>query len=83
MLVPTGMHELDESHAALGQPPGHQAVVGKRPLPLDFRAVHVQHVLRFLRKIRQLRHAGLHAIGHFILRDARGDLRIAELSQRC
>ena len=29
MLVPAGVHQLHEAHAALGQPAGHQAVVGE------------------------------------------------------
>ena len=30
MLVPAAMEELDEPHAALGQPPGQQAIGGER-----------------------------------------------------
>ena len=32
VLVPAGVHELHEPHAALEQPPGDQAVVGERAL---------------------------------------------------
>ena len=32
MLVPAGVHELHEPHAALDQAAGHQAVVGERAL---------------------------------------------------
>ena len=31
MLVPAAVEELDEPHAALGQPPGQQAVGGEGP----------------------------------------------------
>ena len=60
VLVPAGVHELDEPHAALGQPAGHQAVVGERALPLHVGAVHVEDVLRLVREVGQLRHARLH-----------------------
>ena len=32
VVVPVGVIELDEPHAALDQPPGEQAVVGERRL---------------------------------------------------
>ncbi len=43
-MVPVAVIELDEPHAALGQPPGQQAVRGERAVA-PLRAVHLQHVL--------------------------------------
>ena len=36
---------------------------------------------RLVREVGQLRHRGLHPVRHLVLRDARCDLRIAELVQ--
>ena len=36
---------------------------------------------RLLREVGQLGHARLHAVGHLVLRDARGDLRVAEFAR--
>ncbi len=40
-------------------------------------AIQLERALRLFRKIGQIGHGRLHAIGHLILRDARRDLRIA------
>ena len=37
-----------------------------------------QDVLRLVGQVGQLRHRGLHAVGHLVLGDARVDLRVAE-----
>ena len=42
VLVPAAMEELDEPHAALGQPARQQAVRGIRPGPSHVGAVHLQ-----------------------------------------
>src|SRR5262249_7656737 len=42
VLVPAGVHELDEAHAALQQPAGQEAVAGGRPLAPDVRPVWVE-----------------------------------------
>ena len=39
-------------------------------------AVQVEHVLRLVGDVHQLRHARLHAEGQLVLGDARGDLRV-------
>ena len=79
VLIPTGVHELDEFHTALGESAGHQAVVGEGALAFHIGAVHVENGLRFVGKIGEFGHAGLHAESHFILADARGDFRVAEV----
>lgn len=79
MLVPAGMHELDEPHATLGHPARHQAVVGEAALPHHVGAIHLQDVPRFIGEVGQIGHARLHSVGHLILRNAGGDLRVAEL----
>ena len=76
VVVPVGIKELHHAHAALDEPARQQAVAGKGGLA-GLRAVHVQRGLVFPRDVHELRHAGLHAVGHFILADARGDLGIS------
>ena len=76
VMVPVAVIKLNEPHAALGQPAGQQAVGRERAVgPL--RAVQVEHVLRLVRNIDQLRHAGLHLERQLVLGDPRGDFRIA------
>jgi hypothetical protein len=77
VLVPAGVHALDEAHAALDESAGDEAVVGKGALREHIGAVAIEHMLRFLGEIEQVGHAGLHLVGHLELRDARLDLRIA------
>ena len=48
---------------------------------MDVGPVHLEHLLRLAGKIGQLRNAGLHAVGHLVLGDPRGDFRIAEFAQ--
>ena len=76
-MVPVAVIELNEPHAALGQPPGQQAVGGERAVA-PLRAVQLEHVRRLVRDVHQLRHARLHAKRHFVLADARGDFRIVD-----
>ena len=77
VLIPAAMVELDESHAALDQSPRQQAVATRscRACATPGRTSRTRS--RALREIDQLRHRGLHAVRHFVLRDARLDLRIA------
>ena len=42
------------------------------------RTVHIQNRLFLVAEVRQFGHAGLHAIGHFILSHARGNLRVMD-----
>ncbi len=79
VLVPAAMKELHEPHAPLAQPPGQQAVGGEGAGRARLGAVQLENVRRLVRHVGQLGHRGLHAVGHLVLRDARGDLRVAEL----
>ncbi len=76
VLVPAGVHELHEAHAALGEPAGHQAVVGEAALPLHVGAVHVENVLAAPCE-RSVSSGTLVCmlVRHLVLRDARGDFR--------
>ncbi len=76
VMVPVAMIELNEPDAAFGQSAGQQAVRGERAVA-SFGAVHVENVPRLVADIHQVRHAGLHAEGHFVLTDPRGNLGIA------
>ena len=75
VVVPVAVVELDEAHAALGQPAGQQAVGGERAVA-RLGAVHVEHCRRLVREVHQAGHAGLHLERHLVLADARGDLGI-------
>ncbi len=75
-MVPAGVIELDETHVALGQAPGEQAV-GREGAGLGgLRTVQIEDALRFLRDVGHFRHARLHAIGHLVLGDARFDFGV-------
>jgi hypothetical protein len=66
VVVPVAVIELDEPHAALGQaggPAGSWPRTSRRPAG----AVQVEHVLRLVGEVHQLRHAGLHAERHLVL----------------
>ena len=79
VLVPAAMEELDEPHAALGQPAGQQAVGGEGPGLADVGAVQVEDRVRLVRQVGQLGDRGLHPVGQLVLGDPRGDLGIADL----
>ena len=74
--VPAFFKELHESHSALAQAPGEQAVVGKRHLS-RLGTVRLLNTLRFARQIGQLGDGSLYAIRQLVLPDARGDGGIA------
>ena len=79
MLIPARVHQLYEADSPLGQSPRHQAMMCERAAFLHVGPVHVKHMLRFVRNVGQFRDAGLHFVGHLVLRDARLNLRITEL----
>ena len=79
VMIPAAVKELHKAHVALDHPAREQAVARVRAGLGHFRSVHFQHGFRFLRDIRQLRHAGLHAEGHLLLGDGGGNLRVADL----
>ena len=76
MLVPALVVELDEAHAALGQPPREQAVGGEGAGLAGVRAVQVDDRVRLAREVHDLRDRRLHPVGHLVLRDARVDLGV-------
>ena len=75
VMIPVLVIELDEAHAALGQATREQAIRGEGTVA-RLAAVKLERLGPFAANVHQLRHAGLHAERHFILRDARGDLGI-------
>ncbi len=81
MVVPVAMVELDEADAALGEPAREQAVGGEGARLFRIRPVQIERVLRALSKDRSAPAPSLHAKRHLILRDARGDFRIAEFCE--
>ena len=81
MVVPAHVKQLHKPHAALGEPPGQQAVEGITAGPLHIRAIGLEHMLRLIGEIDQLRHALLHAKGHLILAGAGRDIGICQQSR--
>ncbi len=76
VLIPSAMKELYERHAALRQPAGDQAIVGKTAFSHGIFAVEIEYVLGFVLQIDQFGHAGLHAVSHLVLGDPGIDLRV-------
>ena len=60
VVVPAGLADLDEPHARLAQPAGHQALAGEAAGRAGLHAVGVEHRLRLLRDVEQLGHLALH-----------------------
>ncbi len=79
VLIPAHVIELDEAHAALGQPAGQQAVRGVAAGLLHVRAVQVEDRLRLAREVGQLGDRRLHPVGQLVLGDAGDDLGVAGL----
>ena len=77
VLVPAPVVKLDEADAALDQPARQQAVVGERFLArAGCRTFRGSLVARAAMSMSS-RHAGLHLVGHLVLRDPREDLGVA------
>src|SRR5207248_9299880 len=79
-MIPIAVDQLNETNSALGEPPSQKAIVGVGSFA-RFGAVLVEDVLGLFGDVHQLRHAGLHAVGHLVIVDLRGDFRFAKLSQ--
>ncbi len=60
VMVPARLGDLDETHARLAQPPGHQALAGEAAGRAGLHAVGVEHRLRLPGDVEQLRHLALH-----------------------
>ena len=79
VMIPRAMIKLNHPHTALGEPPGHEAVRREAAVARLLDAIGVEHVLRLIAEVGQLRHRGLHAERQFVLRNTRGDLGISAL----
>ena len=81
VLVPAAMEELDEPHAALGQPAGQQAVGGDRSRACATSGPYSSRTdRRLVGEVGQLGDRRLHPVGQLVLGDPREDLGIAELA---
>ncbi len=76
--VPATVEDLDVAHSAFGQPSGVQAARGEGARRACVLAVEFERLVAFARKIHQLGHRGLHAVGHLMLADACEDLGVGE-----
>ena len=80
VVVPVGIVKLNHAHTAFDEAAGEQAVVGEGGLSWH-RTIQVERGLGFLGDVHQIGHAGLHAVGHFVLADTGGDLRITQSTE--
>ena len=78
-MIPRAVVELDHPHAPLGEPSREQTVGGVAAVAGFLHSVEVEHFLRLVLEIHEVGHARLHLESQFVLRDARGDLRIVLL----
>ena len=72
----TGIDQLDETHAALGEPAGDEALPGEAFGAAALQSVELVDVVAFTREIEGLRRGGLHGKGGLEGADARGELRV-------
>ena len=79
-MVPVAMVQLDEAGAAFREAAGEDAVGGEAGRAL-FRSVLLEGGVGFLGEVHQLRDAGLHAEGEFVVRDLGGDGGVAERAE--
>ena len=80
MVVPSLVIKVHEPDTPLDQASGKEAVIRERGLAgLD--AVKLQRFLGLAGEVHQFRGAGLHPVGHLILGDAGGDLRVSNVAQ--
>lgn len=71
VVVPSGVVDLDEADAALGEAAGEEGVVGEGVFGVaGFGAVEVEGGLAFLGEVHEFGGSGLHAVGHFVGVDA-------------
>ena len=74
--IPALVIELDKLDPAFGEAAGFETIGGVSAGLLCFFAVKVPGRLGFVRGIDDFGHAGLHAVGHLVLRDAGFDFGI-------
>ena len=77
VLIPAHVEELDEPHAALGQPSREEAVRRERARLFRVGSVQIEDVRWLARHVGQLGDRGLHPKSQLVLSDPRGDLGIA------
>ena len=79
MVVPALVVELDELHAAFGQPPREQAVGREASRLAGVGSVQLEDVAWLPGRVHHLGDRGLHTVGHFVLSDAGVDLLVGKL----
>src|SRR5437879_2476882 len=79
MMIPARVIKLNEPHVAFCHAPSEQTIGGKRSGVFGFITIKFKCAIRFLGKIHDLRHAGLHTVSHFILRDTLVDSPITQI----
>ena len=77
MVIPAAVIELHKADTALDESAGQEAVVGEGRLS-GLGAVLLQHLAGLLLQIHELRHAALHAVGHFERLNPGVDLGVAQ-----
>ena len=79
VMIPAAMEDLDKANPALGKPARQQAVGRVRAGFLRLLSVELEGALGLIRNIRKLRNGCLHPVGHLVLGQTGGDLRVADL----
>ena len=77
VVVPVAVVELHEAHAFLGEAAGQQGIAREGARGVHVGPVALHDRLALSGEVHEFRDAGLHAVGHLGLADARGDFRVA------
>ena len=81
MVIPVRVEELHEADAAFDQATGEDAIGGVAARTPRIRPIELEDFILLVAEVGKLRHAGLHAVGHLVLADTRGDLGVAGARQ--
>ena len=77
MLLRAAVDQLDEAHAALGEPAGDEALPAEAVALAALQAVERERRVAFLVEIEDLARLGLHVEGGLEGADARGEIGVA------
>ena len=81
VLIPTCVHQLHKTGAALDEAAGEKAVACEGAGFVHLWAVKIERGFGFSRDVGEFGHASLHAVGHFILGNAGRDFGVSGLGE--
>ncbi len=79
MMIPTHAEQRRVFDATLAEASRNKTIAGKRTRYLHVGPVHLEHMVRLVGDVGNLRNRLLHAVRHLILTDTREDLRIVRV----